>query len=324
MEDAATNLENLVVGPELRPGVTDSAAPSVHFPGPPEPTSRSLISLFGSQDLDRRLLTVLPILLPNSPSGRALVESFFNGPIHKTWHVSRDCKPAWAEEQVIHRGRFESTFGRLRLMPLDEFESSVDPVWFSLYLMIGHIQVSVLYVLFLFWLGLDNVTEEAFDQRPLTDPALPDEPRAALELCKQLYHTLAFMDGTIFKRPSLWRLNPATAKCGLPCNVNEANIEDDRPVDELTEASVSRVLRATPESSGEFDAALRSVIAQIPDATGQDSCIHNRLIHLHRPFMLQGYEDASWSVARRVCVESAREIIRVQDNLSQHVHLRPE
>ena len=45
----------------------------------------------------------------------------------------------------------------------------------------------------------------------LTDPALVDLNQwAALEHCKVLYHLLSFLDGTLPKRPELWRLSHAT------------------------------------------------------------------------------------------------------------------
>lgn len=59
------------------------------------------------------------------------------------------------------------------------------------------------------WLGLDLMSNDP-NKAPLTDPAFVNvTPNGAFETSKQLLHMLSFLDGTIFKRPGLWRLEHA-------------------------------------------------------------------------------------------------------------------
>lgn len=58
----------------------------------------------------------------------------------------------------------------------------------------------------LLWLDLDIMSDDPKDA-PLDDPALEGlSPMAAHELCKQIAHIIQFMDTTIPRRRSIWRL----------------------------------------------------------------------------------------------------------------------
>lgn len=88
VESAASRLEHAVVGNNDRPS---TIIPSEIAHDGPNHTAKSfnLLSLFGSPLFDQASLSVLPLLLPNSPLGRQLAIDFLDGPIQKAWHVSR-------------------------------------------------------------------------------------------------------------------------------------------------------------------------------------------------------------------------------------------
>nr|XP_019043751.1 hypothetical protein I302_08332 [Kwoniella bestiolae CBS 10118]OCF22681.1 hypothetical protein I302_08332 [Kwoniella bestiolae CBS 10118] len=411
LETAAIDLEHLVVGPGIRPGITETlGSPSKHPQRPPNPSPFPLSSLFSSASFDPDLITVLPQLLPNSPISQKLVESFFEGPIHYSWHV-------------IARPAFESRLREYSTLSLDQLEIKVDPIWFALYLMVlslsvkfatadqsplvaatnaqssdlpttlyhasikalqksdylsrpqvGHIQVSILYILFLFhfgqstdqssialrhldsaittaqWLELDGL-QDTLPSSLVQHPALAGlSPRHALEICKQLYHLLKFMDGTIFKRPGLWRLarNDDTP---LPRNNDDGDYlytaePAAKSVDQMTEASLSRIGSSFVDTIRSFtsdqnltlhqiityDTSLRSVLGlmpSLPDSqnswmmrTLQCSILY-RLIRLHRPTLLRGYKESTWKFSSSACVDSAKVILRVQRDISLCPDLRP-
>ncbi|WVQ94024.1 hypothetical protein IAU59_001102 [Kwoniella sp. CBS 9459] len=328
LEDAANHLERIVFGPSVRPGAVETTINTPHAVSGPSPPSSTfpLSSLLGSSSYDTTLLDVLPRLLPNSPLAKDMIEEFFVGPIHCTWHHS--------------------------LMSLERLESKVDPMWFALYLMIlafaikfphsprpalqaflascasdlpsilqrasvttlgasdyltrpqiGHIQVSILYIVFLFanlalrhldsaittaqWLGLDALDGMSTEKLLQTDPCLAFlTDQARLECCKQLYHLLVFLDGTIFRRPGLWRLQ-MTELCSLPINSNEDDLAassttSERPVTEMTEATLSRIGSAFASAIRkcthhndrgrmgrneilEYDQALQEILKSVPE-----------------------------------------------------------
>ncbi|WRT69907.1 uncharacterized protein IL334_006898 [Kwoniella shivajii] len=112
LEHAATSLEHFVVGPGVRPGITDTpGSPLNQSKIQPQATSSPLSWIYGDSSFDQTLLTILPRVLPNSPLGQQLVEDFFGGPIHIAWH-------------------------QYSILGLDDFEVIVDPVWFAVYLMV--------------------------------------------------------------------------------------------------------------------------------------------------------------------------------------------
>ncbi|WWC66061.1 uncharacterized protein I303_108683 [Kwoniella dejecticola CBS 10117] len=418
LESAAISLEHFVVGPGVRPGLTESINPddSLHhqhsgLSSPSHPSNFPLKSLFTTSSIDPTLLTALPQLLPNSPVAQYLVESFIDGPIHKTWHV-------FAQQA------FRSTLREYALVSLDDLEKILDPVWFAVYLMtlafsikfgspnidnvlgferhalpsilqkasvrvleasdylsrpqIGHIQVSILYLVFLFvsfvhldsaittaqWLELDTV-RETLPPALMHDIALQAlEPAHQVEICKQLYHLLNFMDGSIFKRAGLWRLaavgdwnlDPQMAHSkgdGVlqPKNLNDLDFDNGADPEEhpyMTEASISRTGSAFAgmiqtyetqqnnympfERMMAYSKALKKLLNHMPDAPHSShgwmmntlACsMHYRLIKIHRPTMIRGYDDDEWRFSTLAAVASARKILDVQQTMAAWPELRP-
>lgn len=84
LENAAETLEHLIVGDRVgqTAGVPDNASQ-----GAPPNAMVSLSLVLGLSPLDQTLWSVLPSLLPNTSLAKELVQDFFIGPIHKTWHV---------------------------------------------------------------------------------------------------------------------------------------------------------------------------------------------------------------------------------------------
>ncbi|OCF36053.1 hypothetical protein I316_01925 [Kwoniella heveanensis BCC8398] len=339
LEDAANHLEQLVFGPSVRPGVveTTTATPGHTWNTLKLSPTTPLASILGSSSFDSTLLHVLPRLLPNSPLAKDLVEDFFIGPIHITWHYSE--------------------------LNLEQLETRVDPVWFALYLMIlafalrfphshspalqgfladhaddlpsvlqrasvvalgasdylvnpqvGHIQhfgksadEASLALRHLDsaittsqWLGLDTLSEQAPDKWQQTDQSLAHlTATASLECCRQLYHLLIFLDGTIFRRAGLWRLSAT-----------------ERPVTETTEASLSRKPSFNVQSSNSGDTKFGTRTParqkQLDDADPGN-----------KPFMLRGYTDEGWRFSTKASVESAKGIVKAQRDLLPWSELCP-
>ncbi|WVW87129.1 hypothetical protein I302_109186 [Kwoniella bestiolae CBS 10118] len=349
LETAAIDLEHLVVGPGIRPGITETlGSPSKHPQRPPNPSPFPLSSLFSSASFDPDLITVLPQLLPNSPISQKLVESFFEGPIHYSWHLEIKVDPIWFALYLMvlslsvkfatadQSPLVAATNAQSSDLPTTLYHASIKALQKSDYLsrpQVGHIQVSILYILFLFHPALAGLS-----------------PRHALEICKQLYHLLKFMDGTIFKRPGLWRLarNDDTP---LPRNNDDGDYlytaePAAKSVDQMTEASLSRIGSSFVDTIRSFtsdqnltlhqiityDTSLRSVLGlmpSLPDSqnswmmrTLQCSILY-RLIRLHRPTLLRGYKESTWKFSSSACVDSAKVILRVQRDISLCPDLRP-
>ncbi|WVQ66245.1 uncharacterized protein L199_004424 [Kwoniella botswanensis] len=367
LESAAIDLEHLIVGPGIRPGITETlGSPSKQAQRPQTPSSFPLSSLFSSASFDPDLITVLPQLLPNSPISQILAEVFFDGPINSSWHA-------------IARPAFEIQLRQYSTLTLDKLELELDPLWFALYLMVlamavkfatpsgTHPGIDSLHTVPLQqssvalrhldsaittaqWLGLDSL-KDSLSFSAADDPAvsvLP--PRHKVEICKQLYHLLKFMDGTIFKRPGLWRL-ASNDGASLPSNNDDQDYEhSDRPLEKsitvMTEASLSRIGSTLVNTIRSFtsnkimslhqvityDTALEKLLDLIPFvADAQTSwmmrtlhcSILYRLIRLHRPTLLRGYQSPEWRFSSNACVSSAKSLLRVQEAMAAYPHLRP-
>ncbi|KAL8276417.1 hypothetical protein RQP46_011169 [Phenoliferia psychrophenolica] len=97
------------------------------------------------------------------------------------------------------------------------------------------------------WLGLDRLGPDG-SGTPLHDPAFTNlSPSLAFELCKRIYHSLSFLDGTTSKRQSLARLTEQPGvTTPLPGNLSDEDLMMDpvprgRSSEELTAALVPRV-----------------------------------------------------------------------------------
>ncbi|KAL7424001.1 hypothetical protein Q5752_001586 [Cryptotrichosporon argae] len=183
---------------------------------------------------------------------------------------------------------------------------------------------------------------------PFDDPALAQmDGGAAVELCKRLVHTLSFLDGTIQKRTTLWRL----AHVATPLPENYASLADMalgiRPPHELTEASLSRIgsvfasaIRGIPmatdmsiEQVAELDRKLREPLDLIPIGHGTLDdmwmilmvfcSIHNRLVRAHRLHAMKDQAIAAHRQARQACVESALRLISTLLLFNVGPRLRP-
>ncbi|WVF66409.1 hypothetical protein IAT40_001149 [Kwoniella sp. CBS 6097] len=311
LENAADDLERRVFGPGIRPGVVDTTTTTPrNVSSTPKTTSAfPLSSLLGSSSHVTALLDVLPSLLPNSPFAKDLVEDFFVGPIHRAWHV-------------IFRTAFMPQFREYSELNLEQFESKIDPIWFALYLMvlalsikfpqahgptlqgflavragdlpsvlqrasvtalgvsdylinpqIGHIQVSILYVVFLF-------------------AALPSAD----------LHGRDYLSPTRFMTIAIYSFAGAIRRGSQPSDFDNRNNSD--------------VLA--------YDRTLQEVLKLIPVLpNNKDSCIHNRILRVHRPYMLKGYSDSTWATYTVASVLSAKQIVKIQHGLLPWADLRP-
>nr|XP_031861000.1 uncharacterized protein CI109_003360 [Kwoniella shandongensis]KAA5528072.1 hypothetical protein CI109_003360 [Kwoniella shandongensis] len=420
LENTATTIEQLVLGPGLRPNITDKMGP---LPST-TPDLHPISALLSAQDSyvssrDHVLLdAILRLLPPSATTSRILIQDYFDGPIHTGWHA-------------ITKYTFIRQFQLYSSMTLEDQLLGMESGWVAVYLMIlafsvrfstldhlqqlfpqrsqeeisglpdllyraslvaldvsnylvvpqiRHIQAALLYINFLFhfgdsaekanlalrhldsaistaqWLGLDIIGSDS-NKAPLLDPAfLHVSPRAAYETSKQLLHMLSFMDGTIYKRAGLWRMD-AAVNVAVPENLNDTDLLHmtfpvERPSDEFTDSSLSilgssfacvirrhsRKDRSDHELSYDqimdYDRALREVLKSIltlPDRNAQSawmmnhlfSSIHNRLLRIHRPYMVKGYHDAQWTFSSHASVESAKAIIETQKLMLPWPHLRP-
>ncbi|WWC95626.1 hypothetical protein V866_002491 [Kwoniella sp. B9012] len=357
LESAAIDLEHLIVGPGIRPGITETlGSPFNQVHQPQTPSTFPLSSLFSSASFDPDLITVLPQLLPNSPISQKLAEVFFDGPINSSWHM-----------------RQYST------LTLDKLELELDPLWFALYLMVlamavefatpsrTHPGIDSLHTVPLQqssialrhldsaittaqWLGLDSL-KDSLSFSAADDPALSDlQPRHKVEICKQLYHLLKFMDGTIFKRPGLWRL-ASNDGASLPSNNDDQDYEhsdgpSEKSITVMTEASLSRIGSTLVDTIRSFTSnqimsfhqvitystALEKLLDLIPSLLDAQTSwmmrtlhcsILYRLIRLHRPTLLRGYRSPEWRFSSNACVSSAKSLLRVQVAMAVYPHLRP-
>ncbi|OCF78041.1 hypothetical protein I204_02047 [Kwoniella mangroviensis CBS 8886] len=424
LESAAIDLEHLIAGPGIRPGITETlGSPIKEAQRPQTPAAFPLSSLFSSASFDPDLITVLPQLLPNSPLSQRLAEVFLDGPINSSWHA-------------IARPAFKIQMRQYSTLTLDKLELEMDPLWFALYLMVlamavefasadqkyiisninadsnylpttlyhasikaldksdylskpqvAHIQVrlqsdillrallnreSILGIDSLHtvplqqssialrhldsaittaqWLGLDSL-EDSLSSSAVDDPALSVlQPRHQVEICKQLYHLLKFMDGTIFKRPGLWRL-ASNDGAFLPSNNDDQDYEhsdspSEKPITVMTEASLSRIGSTLVDTIRSFTSdhivslhqvitygtaleKLLNLIPSLPDAQTSwmmrtlHCSILYRLIRLHRPTLLRGYQSPEWSFSSNACVSSAKSLLRLQVAMAVYPHLRP-
>ncbi|OCF44234.1 hypothetical protein I317_01852 [Kwoniella heveanensis CBS 569] len=163
------------------------------------------------------------------------------------------------------------------------------------------------------WLGLDTLSEQAPDKWQQTDQSLAHlTATASLECCRQLYHLLIFLDGTIFRR--------ADTYC-LPLNNNEEDLlrptlTAERPVTETTEASLSRKpsFNVQSSNSGDTKFGTRTPARQkeLDDADPGN-----------KPFMLRGYTDEGWRFSTKASVESAKGIVKAQRDLLPWSELCP-
>ncbi|KAK8869441.1 hypothetical protein IAR55_000005 [Kwoniella newhampshirensis] len=371
-ETTAKSIEHLVLGPSVRPGVTETSTYSVQTAGNPISTLLSS-QLDGSPSRDYVIVdAILRLLPPSSTTSRILIEDYFGGPLHRGWHS-------------VTKYTFVRQFEVYSAMNLEQQLATMDSAWVSVYLMaslialdvanylavpqIRHIQVALLYINYLFhfgdsadkanlalrhldsaistaqWIGLDLVNDDPASA-PIGDPAFADIPvHAAFETSKQLLHMLSFVDGTIYKRPGLWRLGNAV-NVPTPGNLNDVDVLYDlsptrRSAADFTDATLailggkfaSTIRKYTKQGSSlenlpydqvmEYDRALRAILHAIPPLAARNtqsgwmmhhlfSSIHNRLLRVHRPFMVKGYEDSRWAFSARMSVESAKAIISAQ------------
>nr|XP_019009526.1 uncharacterized protein I206_06175 [Kwoniella pini CBS 10737]OCF48307.1 hypothetical protein I206_06175 [Kwoniella pini CBS 10737] len=396
LESAAIDLEHFVVGPGVRPGLTETLHPTDkidHRTAPRVSSIFPLSSLFTASSIDPSLLTVLPQLLPNAPDSQRLVDAFFEGPINGSWHV-------------IAQQAFRLKFSEYAILGLDDLEKNVDPLWFAEYLMvlafaikfptfkigqdiqlfgselqslpstlhhasvkvleasdylsrpqIGHVQhfghstdqanVALRYldnaITTAQWLELDSI-EDTLPFALTSEPSLDGlEPPHQIELCKQLYHLLNFLDGTIFKRPGLWRLTNSDYR-ERPCNNNDLDYAikqqiRERPPRLMTEASLSRIGSSFADIIRDFEmernpqhTALQRLLDHMPTipSTAQSwmmntlSCsLHYRLIRIHRSSMIRGFRDDRWRLSTSASVSSAQRILDIQVTMANWPDLRP-
>ncbi|BEJ17064.1 hypothetical protein CspHIS471_0604650 [Cutaneotrichosporon sp. HIS471] len=265
----------------------------------------------------------------------------------------------------------------VELIPTALYQSSLNALEAAEYLAIPqvrHIQCAILYVVTLFhfgdddddvkrqnivlrhldaavstllWLDLDIMSDN-WNAAPLDDPALAGlSPHAAHELCKQLVHIVQFMDTTIPRRRSIWRLMNITTS--IPANRKVPSDMDypELPSHVVTPAGLPRSANAfcvalrkygndsaelTHEETMVYDAELRSALALVPPPASLDTSwmlhmvitsVHNRILRAHRPFLMRSVNDPSLEVSRRACVESARRIVEAQLVFNAKPKIRP-
>ncbi|ORY35075.1 hypothetical protein BCR39DRAFT_147354 [Naematelia encephala] len=204
------------------------------------------------------------------------------------------------------------------------------------------------------WLGLDLIEGDT-DKIPFSDPALIDLKQwAAVETCRWLFHILSFMDGTLPKRPGLWRLahKPDAADLTLLSRPVErspsiwtefglarAGSHFARVIRRFTVSTYENQM--TYDRMLEYDAGLRELLGLIPFPFDGESesepfdleaswmmlvlfcSVQNRLLRIHRPFMIRSYtEDAFWE-SRRASVDSAKLIVNALLPFEMRPDLRP-
>ncbi|TXT09611.1 uncharacterized protein COLE_03545 [Cutaneotrichosporon oleaginosum] len=265
----------------------------------------------------------------------------------------------------------------MELIPQALYQSSLNALEAAEYLAVPqlrHIQCAILYVVTLFhfgdddddvkrqnivlrhldaavstllWLDLDIMTDD-WNTAPLDDPALAGlSPHAAHELCKQLAHIVQFMDTTIPRRRSIWRLmnmtTPIPANRKVPSDVDYPEL----PTHVVTPAGLPRSANAfcvtlhkyhndsaelTHEQTMEYDHELRHALAQVPPPASLETSwmlhmvitsVNNRILRAHRPFLMRSVNDPSLEVSRRACVESARRIVEAQLVFNAKPRIRP-
>ncbi|WVQ80906.1 hypothetical protein IAT38_003013 [Cryptococcus sp. DSM 104549] len=418
LESAATSLEQLVLGPGLRPGITET--PALAVTSPPAASARSsklfpLLSKSASTREEDHIWDETAGLLPGSQVVPVLVHDYFNGPLNKGWHIvpripfsrqvdiystmspalqKASIDPGWLAVYFMILAfsiKFADVDRLASLMPSRSreditalpgvlYHASVNALEESNYLaapQIRHIQASLLYVNFLFhfgdsaasanvalrhldsaistaqWLGLDIMADDPC-RAPLNDRAFEDlSPRAALEAAKVLFFMLSMLDGTIYKRPGLWRLGTALENAtAMPRNLNDDDHQYStdpvgRRSTEFTESSLSivggafgntirkfaRAQKYALASNGaddmpygevlEYDNALRDDLGLMPSEENRNSeagwmlnhvysSIHNRILRMHRPYMVRGYCEERWMLSKQASIESARAIIASQ------------
>ncbi|WWC73871.1 uncharacterized protein I206_107843 [Kwoniella pini CBS 10737] len=366
LESAAIDLEHFVVGPGVRPGLTETLHPTDkidHRTAPRVSSIFPLSSLFTASSIDPSLLTVLPQLLPNAPDSQRLVDAFFEGPINGSWHV-------------IAQQAFRLKFSEYAILGLDDLEKNVDPLWFAEYLMvlafaikfptfkigqdiqlfgselqslpstlhhasvkvleasdylsrpqIGHVQhfghstdqanVALRYldnaITTAQWLELDSI-EDTLPFALTSEPSLDGlEPPHQIELCKQLYHLLNFLDGTIFKRPGLWRLTNSASLSRIGSSFADI-IRDFEMERNPQHTALQRLLDHMPTIPSTAQSWMMNTL----------SCsLHYRLIRIHRSSMIRGFRDDRWRLSTSASVSSAQRILDIQVTMANWPDLRP-